>query len=179
MTVQKRRLAVSAGEAWRARAGVRTLAGVKAGAAVHAGLVIRAIVQVLVAEQSAPAFVAKALPGFLAATMKAAWISHALVAVRSLPAVVASGIIKNGCCSLAIRAFHPRSGESTFGCFFFFTSTERNYRTKKKGRKEGREDVSLQGQRKSPFLRHRIPFILAIRIASHSKTNVKDLVKRV
>lgn len=51
---------------------------------------IRAVVEVLVAKQTAPAFVAEALPGFLAATVKAAWISHALVAVRSLPTVVAS-----------------------------------------------------------------------------------------
>lgn len=90
MTVQKRRLAVSAREAWRARAGVRSLAGVEAGAAVHARLVIRAVVEVLVAEQAAPALVAQALPGLLAATVKTARVSHALVAVRSFPTVVAS-----------------------------------------------------------------------------------------
>lgn len=54
---------------------------------------IRAIVEVLVAEQTAPAFVTEALPGLLTATVKAAWISHALVAVRSFPTVVASAIV--------------------------------------------------------------------------------------
>ena len=105
VTVQKRLLAVGAVEAWRARAGVQTLAvkGVKAGAAVQAGLVIRAIVEVLVAEQTAPAFVAEALPGLLTATVKAAWISHALVAVRSFPAVVASATEnKRARCSLQL-----------------------------------------------------------------------------
>lgn len=51
---------------------------------------IRAIVEILVAEQSAPALVARALPGFLAATVKAAWISDTLITQRTLPAVVAS-----------------------------------------------------------------------------------------
>jgi len=66
------------------------LTGVEAGAAVQARLMIRAIVEVLVAEQSAPAFVARALPGFLAATVKAARVSDALIALRTFPAAVTS-----------------------------------------------------------------------------------------
>jgi len=66
------------------------LAGVEAGATVQARFVIRAIVEVLVAEQSAPTFVALALPGFLAATVEATRVPDALIAQRTLPAVVAS-----------------------------------------------------------------------------------------
>lgn len=90
MTVQKRRLAVRAGEAWRARAGVRALAGVEAGAAVVAGLVIGTVVEILVAEEAAPAFVAEALPGFVTTSMKTPGIPHALIAVGTLPSVVTS-----------------------------------------------------------------------------------------
>jgi len=58
--------------------------------------VIRAIVEVLVAEQSAPAFVALALPGFLAATVEATRVPDALIAQRTLPAVVASVTERDG-----------------------------------------------------------------------------------
>lgn len=66
------------------------MAGVKAGAAVHARLMIRAIVEILIAEQSTPAFVARALPRFLAATVEATWVSNALITQWPLPTVVTS-----------------------------------------------------------------------------------------
>ena len=90
MTIHKRRLAVRAGEARRTRAGVRALAGVEAGAAVVAGLVIGTVVEILVAEEAAPAFVAEALPGLLTASMKTPRIPHTLIAVGTFPSVVTS-----------------------------------------------------------------------------------------
>lgn len=64
---------------------------------------IRAIVEILVAEQPAPALVALAFPGLLAATVEAARIPDALIAQRALPAAVASAtaiqntLLSNGC----------------------------------------------------------------------------------
>lgn len=104
MTIGERRLALVAGETWRARAGVQALAGVEAGAAVHARLMVRAIVEVLVAEQSAPALVALAIPGLLAATVKTSGISDALIALRALPAVVTSATERDETWLLSINA---------------------------------------------------------------------------
>lgn len=85
-------VAIGAHESRLALAGVRALAGVEAGAAVLAGLVIRAVVEVLVAEQTAPAFVALALPGFLAGAVHTARIGFAFCAESALPAGVATGM---------------------------------------------------------------------------------------
>lgn len=82
-------LAVGAGKLGRARASVRALARVEASAAVLARLVVRAVVEVLVAEQAAPSFVAVALPGLLTGAVKAARIAYALVAQLSLPSKLA------------------------------------------------------------------------------------------
>lgn len=56
---------------------------------------IRAIVEILVAEQPAPAFVASALPGPLAATVEAAWVANTLITLWASPAVVASATTRH------------------------------------------------------------------------------------
>ena len=78
--------AVGAGELGRTVARVRALARVEARAAVLARLVVGAVVEVLVAEQAAPALVAVALPRLLARAVQAARIADALVAQLALPA---------------------------------------------------------------------------------------------
>lgn len=77
------------------------MAGVKAGAAVQARFVIRAIVEILVAEQPAPALIARALPRLLTSTVETARVPHALIALQTLPAVVASATNATGCDVLA------------------------------------------------------------------------------
>ena len=81
--------AIGAGKLAGAGASVRSLAGVEASAAVLARLVVGAVVEVLVAEQAAPALVAVALPRLLAGTVIAARVPDALVAQLSLPSGVA------------------------------------------------------------------------------------------
>ena len=78
-------LALGAGVAGRAAASVGTLAGVEAGGSVLAGLVVGAVVQVLVAEETAPAVVAVALPRVLAGAVLAPGVPDALVAKGTSP----------------------------------------------------------------------------------------------
>lgn len=78
--------AFGASETWGAGAGVAPLARVEASTAVTARLVVRAEVQVLVAEETTPALVAKAIPWLHAGTMHAAWVPSALVAIGAFPA---------------------------------------------------------------------------------------------
>lgn len=73
-------------EAFLARTGVAALASVGAGGSVLAGFVVGAEVEVLVAEQAAPALLAVALPGLAARPVLAAWVPAALVTGRALPA---------------------------------------------------------------------------------------------
>lgn len=81
-------LAGGPGEAVRARATVLIGRGVLARAAVLARLVGAAVVEVLVAQYTAPVGVADALPaGAVAVAVLAAWIRHALVAQLAAPAV--------------------------------------------------------------------------------------------
>lgn len=84
-------LAVSASEAWRTVARVRALARVEAGATMSARPVVGAVVEVLVAEESAPTFVAQAVPGLLARAVQTTGVALALVAQSSFPTVVTSG----------------------------------------------------------------------------------------
>lgn len=72
-------------EAGLADAGVAALTGVGAGGIIHAGFVIGAEVQILIAEQASPAFLASALKRLVAGAMQAPWISLALVAEGALP----------------------------------------------------------------------------------------------
>ncbi len=53
-----------------ADAGVAALAGVGTGGVIHAGLVIGAEVQILIAEQASPAFLASALKGLVAGAIQ-------------------------------------------------------------------------------------------------------------
>ena len=78
-------LALGAGVAGRAAASVGALAGVEAGGSVLAGLVVGAVVQVLVAEETAPAVVAVALPRVLAGAVLAPGVPDALVAKGTSP----------------------------------------------------------------------------------------------
>lgn len=88
VAVEERDLAVGAGEAGRAGAGVAALAGVEAGATVVAGLVVGAVVEILVAEEPAPALVAETFPGLLAAAVEAARVTDARVAEGTGPAAL-------------------------------------------------------------------------------------------
>lgn len=84
--------AVIANESGGTLAGVEAFAGVEAGAAVLAGSVIGAVVEVLVAVETAPALVADAGPGLVASSVDAVWFYDAFVAQRSLPSQVATVI---------------------------------------------------------------------------------------
>ena len=84
-------LAVLAGVAHRARAGVAALAGVVAGGAVGAGRVVSAVVEVLVAEETPPSGLAVALPGLVAGALLAAGVTLALVAVGTGPSGATPG----------------------------------------------------------------------------------------
>ena len=84
-------LAVLAGVAGRAGAGIGSLAGVQAGGAVHAGRVVGAVVEVLVAEEAAPAGAALALVGLGAHAVLAARVPLAPVALVALPALTTPG----------------------------------------------------------------------------------------
>lgn len=70
---------------WRAGASVRSLTGVEASASVLARLVVGAIVEVLVAKETAPSFVAIARVGRLASAVQTARIADALVTQFTLP----------------------------------------------------------------------------------------------
>lgn len=83
-------ITVGAGVAGRAATRVRALARVETGAAVSARLMVGAVVEVLVAEQPAPAFVAQTVPRLLAGTVSAVRIRFAFVAQSTLPATVTS-----------------------------------------------------------------------------------------
>ena len=83
-------LAVGASVPGRAGAGVGSLPGVPAGGAVAAGLVVGAVVEVLVAEEPAPALVAATLVRLLAGAVHAARVELAFVAVRAGPASLAA-----------------------------------------------------------------------------------------
>lgn len=80
------KLAVLARKPRRAGAGVGSLARVSASATVLARPVVRAEVEVLVAEKAAPALHAVALPGLRAGAMQAAGVPCALFARWTLPA---------------------------------------------------------------------------------------------
>lgn len=82
------RLAIVAAVSRCTLARIQALASVEAGAAIHAGTMVRAVVQILIAEQTAPALVAYAVPGLVACAMHAARIRSALIAQRSSPALL-------------------------------------------------------------------------------------------
>lgn len=86
----KRFLAVRAGVVGRTDASVTPLPGVVAGAIVETGFMVRAIVEVLVAEEPSPALFADAVPGARAGSVHAARVSLALVAQLAHPAGVAA-----------------------------------------------------------------------------------------
>ena len=81
-------LAVGAREARWTSTRVRALAGVEAGPVVAAGPVVGAVVEILVAEQAAPALVAQAVPWLLAGAVEAHRVALTLVAQRALPTAV-------------------------------------------------------------------------------------------
>lgn len=82
--------AVCSGVTRRAAARVGALAGVSAGGAVLARPVVGAVVEILVAEEPAPAFIAEAVVGLLAGSVHTARIPDALVAEGARPTGLAS-----------------------------------------------------------------------------------------
>lgn len=99
-----------AGEAGLAAAGVAALARVAAGRAVHAGPVVGAVVEVLVAEEAAPAFLAVALPWLTASAVRAAGVADALVAHSALPADAALALPGALAVSVALAAARQANG---------------------------------------------------------------------
>lgn len=89
-TVANARLAVGSGVTGRALASIRTLSGVETSSPVLARLVVSAKVQILIAEQPTPAFVAQAFPGLLAGSVHASRVGLTLVAQLALPSRLAT-----------------------------------------------------------------------------------------
>lgn len=89
-------LAILATEARQTVARVRSLTGIETRAVVLARPMIGAVVQVLVAEQTAPAFVAIAFPFLLAGAVNAARIRFAFVAQGPFISRMASAIRRRG-----------------------------------------------------------------------------------
>jgi hypothetical protein len=88
----ERLLAVEAGIFWRANAGVAALTGIVASTAVPARPVVGTVIEVLVAEQPAPALLAVAVPRLGASAVEATRMSLALIAELAHPARVTTGI---------------------------------------------------------------------------------------
>jgi hypothetical protein len=72
----------------RATAGVRTLSGVKASATVSAWFVIGAVVQILVAKQASPSFIAEAVPRLLTRPVEATRVPLTVVTQATFPSTV-------------------------------------------------------------------------------------------
>lgn len=77
-------------------ASVGSLTGVVTCAAVATWPMVRAVVEVLIAEQAAPAFFADAVPGSAAGAVNAARVPLALVTKLAHPPRVAAEMNKNG-----------------------------------------------------------------------------------
>jgi hypothetical protein len=82
-------LAVGACKPRGTSACVRALPGVEACPAMPAWLMIRAVVEVLVAEEAAPSLIAEAVPALLAGPVQAPRIPLALVTKAPFPSAVA------------------------------------------------------------------------------------------
>lgn len=87
--VVQRRLAVGAGVPGRAAASVAALTRVEASSAIPTRLVVGAEVEVLIAEEAAPALVAETVPRLHASAVHAPGVALALVAKWTLPAGLA------------------------------------------------------------------------------------------
>lgn len=77
--------AIGASEARSTTASIGALTGVEAEAAVLTRLVVGTVVEVLVAEQTSPSLVTKAVPLLLTCAVQATRVSFAFVAVSTLP----------------------------------------------------------------------------------------------
>ena len=82
-------LAIGTRPARSARTGVRALASIEASGSVLAGPVVGAVVQVLIAKEAAPAFLAMASPGLVAGSMLATRIPDTVGAECSGPTIPA------------------------------------------------------------------------------------------
>lgn len=87
-------LTVGSIETGRTHAGEQTLAGIETGATILTRTMICAVVQVLVAKQTAPAFVANAFPGFGACAVHTAGVSFTFVAQWAFVTGLTSKTIK-------------------------------------------------------------------------------------
>lgn len=76
-----------------AAARVRTLSSVEACPAMSAWLMVCAVIEILVAEQAAPTFIAEAVPGLLAGPVETSWIPLALVTKPPFPSAVAQAFV--------------------------------------------------------------------------------------
>lgn len=73
-------------ETRRTHAGVITLAGIETGSIILAGMMMGAVVEILVAVDTTPAFLANAFPGFFTCAVNAFGMGYTFVAERSFPA---------------------------------------------------------------------------------------------
>lgn len=96
---------VDPGEAWQAGAGVAALARVHARGPVGTGSVMRAVVQILVAEDSSPAFFAGALPRLFTGTMFTGRMEFTHITKEPLPAL--SAFAFSGHCAVPISFITP------------------------------------------------------------------------
>lgn len=82
------------GEARGTTAGVTSLARIEASSSVATGLVVRAEVEILVAEQASPSFVTEAIPRLNATAVHATRITLASIAKRPFPTRLAPATTK-------------------------------------------------------------------------------------
>lgn len=97
---------VDARVARRTAASVRALAGVEAKPVVLTRLMVGAVVEVLVAEQSAPALIADAIPLLLASAVQASRIPLAFITIPAGPSAFTSATIERKKTVLKTRLKH-------------------------------------------------------------------------
>lgn len=116
-------LTVFATEARLADAGVAALAGVGTRGVIPAGLVIGAEVQILIAEQAAPAFFASALKRLVAGAMQAPRVPRALIAEGAFPSNPALAL--TGGLTITVLLTTARQADG-FGAIIAFPSRKAN-----------------------------------------------------
>lgn len=117
---------VDPGEARQAGAGVAALARVHARGAVGTGPVVRAVIQILVTEDSSPAFFAGALPRLFTGTMFTGRMEFTHITKEALPALSAFAFSRH--CAVSI-SFVTSIKTEWFLAVFSLPSRETGYLT--------------------------------------------------
>lgn len=111
-TVADSRFAVGSGVTGRALASVRALSGVEASASVLAWFVVGAKVQILIAKQTTPAFVADTLPRLFAGSVHTSRVRFAFIAQRTLPSGLAYAFVGFAAVTVFLIASRSAAGFS-------------------------------------------------------------------